>query len=59
MDGATQQYDKDTPDEERECESCGVTQEDYGFEFETVSGETLCEQCAEEKLIRLEKGEVL
>lgn len=42
-----------------ECESCGITQEDYGFEFETNNGETLCEQCSEEKTVRLEDGEVL
>ena len=33
--------------------------EDYGFEFETMAGETLCEQCAEEKAMRLKDGEIL
>jgi len=32
-----------------ECEHCGITQEDYGCEFEKCNGEMLCEDCAEKE----------
>lgn len=32
-----------------ECERCGITEEDYGAEFESCKGMMLCENCAEEE----------
>ena len=30
------------------CERCGISEEDYGSELGSYSGEVLCEECQEE-----------